>query len=312
MMINLGRSMAIPPHPSAWQLRNYLAKSMNQNQERPFSVYTDYRSYGLTKDVPVVHACGPLKCQPAWREAVDLYFRDQRMVNTVAPTRPDLTTVLINTGVNPSLLERACTRLGMRDHDTIGSGVSPWRMSQKYILLRDYLRNICKEYVLYLDAYDVLLFDDPSVLLQRFLSYDCKLVFMGESTPYPGSFAELEEREREIAGREGCLPFYRYLNDGAFIGRRDYILGILEEMDIDDDRYYMRPSDWDTTPSEREDGKVFDAQLTARRWYADYYPDIKLDYWADLFIRFDTRMIAHVTDVVSAEQHRPDNETTWW
>jgi hypothetical protein len=305
--------IAIPaPRPTAAQLRAFMAESAHGSLRQRSGGHTGYRGYGLSKDVPVLHACGPLKGWPAWRQAVERFFTDRSLVNVAAPTRPGLSTVLINTSDTPSLLQNVCARLGMRDHVILGSGVSPWRMCKKYLLLRDCLRRIRTEYVLYLDAYDVLLFADPSVLLERFLSYDCKLLFMGESVPYPRAFTEIDEREREIASREGCPPFYRHLNDGAFIGRTDYLLGILEEMDINDDRYHLQPYEWDDTPSDREDGQIFDAQLAARRWYADCYPDIKLDYRADLFIRFDTRMIAHVTDLAEAERLRPDNEATWW
>jgi hypothetical protein len=268
------------------------------------------RDYGLTKDVPVLHASGGLKHQPVWNQMVNQFLVDSRLRDIAAPSRPDLETVIINTRPESSLLERVLYQIGVRDHET-GFGLSPWRWWMKLVLLQSYLRISQKPYVLYLDASDILLFTDPSVLLERFCGYGCKLLFMAESTAWPGGYHELEARERAIAEQEGCLPYFRFLNSGAFIGRADYLLSMLDSIDIGDERFHRERFGWDT-PSERDDGKVLDDQLTCRYMYSENYPDIKLDYRADLFIRFDTRMIAHVTDAAEAEAMRPDNEITWW
>jgi len=267
--------------------------------------------YGLTKDVPVLHASGGLKHQPVWNQMVSQFLADNRLRDIAAPSRPDLETVIINTSPESSLLERILYQIGVRDHQTLGFGLSPWRWWIKLALLRSYLRISRKPYVLYLDATDILLFTDPSVLLERFHGYDCRLLFMAESIAYPWGYHELEACERAIAEQEGCLPYFMFLNAGAFIGRRDYLLSTLDSIDFGDERFYRERFAWDT-PSERQDGKVFCDQLACRYMYSKNYPDIKLDYRADLFIRFDTRMIAHVTDAAEAEALRPDNETTWW
>jgi hypothetical protein len=270
-----------------------------------------YRDYGLTKDVPVLHASGGLKYQPVWNQMVSQFLADSRLRGFAAPSRPDLETVVINTSRESSLLERVLYQIGVRDHETLGSGLSPWRWWMKLDLLRSYLRISPKPYMLYLDATDILLFTDPSVLLERFHGCAWKLLFMAESTAYPWGYHELEARERAIAEQEGCLPYFMFLNSGAFIGRRDHLLSVLDSIDFDDRRFYRERFKWDT-PSDCEDGKVFCDQLTCRNMYIENYPDIKLDYGADLFIRFDTRMIAHVTDTSEAEVLRPDNEITWW
>ncbi len=270
-----------------------------------------WRDYGLSKDVPVLHASGGLKHQAMWNQMVSQFLADSRLRDIAAPSRPDLETVIINTRPESSLLENVLYQIGVRDHQTLGFGLSPWRWWMKLTLMRSYLRITRKPYVLYLDATDILLFTDPSMLLERFHGYGCKLLFMAESTAYPWGYHELEAREGAIAEHEGCLPYFRFLNTGAFIGRSDYLLSMLDSIDFDDERFYRERFKWDT-PSERADGKVFDDQLTWRYMYNDNYPHIKLDYRADLFIRFDTRMIAHVTDTAEAEALRPDNETTWW
>lgn len=269
------------------------------------------RDYGLTKDVPVLHASGGLKHQPVWNRMVTQFLADNRLRDIAAPLRSDLETVLINTSPESSLLERVLYQIGVRDHETLGFGLSPWRWWIKLDLLRSYLRISRKPYVLYLDARDILLFTDPSVLLGRFHGYGCKLLFMAESTAWPWGYRELEARERAIAQQEGCLPYFMFLNAGAFIGCRNYLLRMLDGINFDDERFHRERFKWDTL-SEREDGKVFDDQLACRYMYTEDYPNIKLDYRADLFIRFDTRMIAHVTDTTEAGALRPDNETTWW
>jgi hypothetical protein len=270
--------------------------------------------YGLSKDIPILHASGGLSSQNSWRDTVNRFFDDSRLLNMASPRRDDLTIVLISTWGTPTLMERCLAHLGVRDHVVLGAGIRTWDWALKVTLVRDYLGTGTSrrtEYVMYLDAGDVLLLTDPSVLVERFAAYDAELVFMGESVAYPWGYPALEEKERAIAARENCLPFFGFLNSGALIGRRDYLQGVLEDIDLSDDAYYRPKFGWDS-PSEREDGKVFCDQLMWRNLYCSRYPEIKLDYNADMFIRFDTRMIAHLTDAAKAEELRPDDEITWW
>jgi hypothetical protein len=95
-----------------------------------------YRDYGLTKDVPVLHASGGLKYQPVWNQMVSQFLADSRLRGFAAPSRPDLETVVINTSRESSLLERVLYQIGVRDHETLGSGLSPWRWWMKLNLLR--------------------------------------------------------------------------------------------------------------------------------------------------------------------------------
>jgi hypothetical protein len=270
--------------------------------------------YGLSKDIPVLHASGGLSNQDVWRQTAERFFRDSRLLNIASPGRDELTIVLINTWGRPTLMERCLAHLGIRDHVVLGAGITTWDWALKATLLRDYLRTGMSrrtEYVMYLDAGDILLFTDPCVLVERFTARDAELVFMGESVAYPWGYPALEEKERVIAARENCLPFFRFLNSGAFIGKRDYLWSVLEDTDLSDDAYYRQKFEWDS-PSQREDGRVFCDQLMWRNTYCARYPEIKLDYNADMFIRFDTRMIGHLTDAAKAEELRPDNEITWW
>lgn len=270
--------------------------------------------YGLSKDIPVLHASGSLSNQNVWKETVNRFFGDSRLLNIASPKRDDLTIVLINTWGRPTLMEHCLAHLGVRDHVVLGDGIRAWDWALKATLLWDYLRTGISrrtEYVMYLDAGDVLLFTDPAVLVERFAAYNAELVFMGESVAYPWGYPALEEKERVIAAGENCLPFFSFLNSGAFIGKRDYLWSVLEDIDFSDNAYYRQKFEWDS-PSGRKDGSVFCDQLMWRKTYCCRYPEIKLDYNADMFVRFDTRMIAHLRDTAKAEELRPGDEITWW
>jgi len=149
--------------------------------------------------------------------------------------------------------------LGIRDYVELGRDVQPWTNRAKIALVLDHLERGCNaEYVLFLDAIDVILTADPARMLRCFREeFDCGVLFNASKDSFPGS----AERQTAVLGylqQPGCRnnphnvevvsesdigkcasaeafevanyegPFCHF-NAGCYIGRRDDVVAMLRE-----------------------------------------------------------------------------------
>ena len=107
----------------------------------------------------------------------------------------------------------------------------------KVSLLKDYLYTLpVDDVVLFTDAYDVFYADDLETITERYLGFDCKVLFSAEQYCWPD--ANIENKFPESPTK------YKFLNSGTFIGR----VGELKRMlstnwitnDADDQLYYQK------------------------------------------------------------------------
>jgi GR25 family glycosyltransferase involved in LPS biosynthesis len=107
----------------------------------------------------------------------------------------------------------------------------------KVTLLREYLETLPNEdIVLFTDAYDVFYADDLETITERFLDFNCKVLFSAELYCYPD--ANLEDKFPESPTK------YRFLNSGTFIGnvrelKRMFSTNWIAN-DADDQLYYQK------------------------------------------------------------------------
>lgn len=101
--------------------------------------------------------------------------------------------------------------------------------------------NSIPKYVLYIDAFDVLItnnIDNPEEMLNF---YDCKVLFNGEANfshtgfpdPVPEYFNKLYYEERQnyhtLNNQKYGHPLDKGLNAGVFLGEKEFVLSLLEE-----------------------------------------------------------------------------------
>ncbi len=202
-------------------------------------------------------------------------------------SHPDLTILTAHDSPEPSLLEQNLSHLGIREccevlHPT--EGVT-WRNTMKTELIVKYLKSgRCKStYLLYLDAFDVVLQAGPEKIVEVFQAYECDLLFMSTNT-LTGYMCMPDVREWADSIYRG-----RYLNAGVFIGRPAFILEVMAEAT---DYIVDNPITWqeiralgkgisDTRLCERlphyPRGLPSD-QLILRYLHPKYYPRMKVDY----------------------------------
>lgn len=180
--------------------------------------------------------------------------------------RPEkLDIVLCHNYPTKPIAARSLEYIGIHDYVTLGGGIREWKQYLKLEMMLEYLQTRCRaDYVLHLDAGDVLICSDPATIVQRFLSdFDCDALFNAEKVSSPGthlsdrgtippafrtlppgdiaramkaySWVRLDavdyDKVRQIEQFEtetypGSFP---HLNSGCYIGRRDYLIELLKE-----------------------------------------------------------------------------------
>ena len=160
----------------------------------------------------VIHRNGnPPEWQSQWQQAVARFFEETP--ESTGPI-PELTVLTWNNRRTKSLLERCLDHWGA-SYLTLGKQLPKWRHDMKVYLNAEALAHVTSEYVMALDADDVLVIAPLRRVIAEFQSFDCEILFGGEKNSYP-EVPYLADFERSIAESAYC-----HLNSGAWIGRTD-------------------------------------------------------------------------------------------
>ena len=211
----------------------------------------------------VIHAQGPHDNKPYWQPIRDAFFALPKK-NILLPK--DLTILTWNNGHSAmGVFEKSMAHLGIPCL-VLGEGIENWENSKhKPSLTFEALKNIQTEYVMGVDSRDAILIDDPSILLNKFLSlFDCELVFSADLMNWP-NIPEFKKFEDKCA--KDFHSDYKYLNSGAFIGKRDFCL-----------EFFKVASETPPSPkAPKADQGIF------KRVFMEFYPKVQLDYHCHLF-----------------------------
>jgi GR25 family glycosyltransferase involved in LPS biosynthesis len=140
------------------------------------------------------------------------------------------------------------------DMTSIGGG-------QKLNLLKKHIKNLDdNDLILFTDAYDVFYNDNLETILERFESFNCKILFAAEKNCWPdNTIASKFPNQKEP---------YKYLNSGCFIGKVSELKKLLKD-NIQDNA---------------------DDQLFLQKVFLKNKLDIKLDYEQYIFVTSDSEV----------------------
>jgi hypothetical protein len=238
------------------------------------------RRYGLAHDPVMLHCPGPFRRPGAgleheWAAACDLALSD-RALRGCASGIQDTTIVTYSNYAEPTLLERGLAWLGFGDYVVLRTAARPWTQRYKLTLLGDWLAGgACRtEFLLCLDADDILFVNHPRLALERFRAAACDILFGATGADAPRS-PECWEFECSIG--EYRDPGHAHLNAGGFMGRARFI-GDCTRRILDA---------WRADPAFCESPRGFSDQLGWRRMHRLYYPRVKIDWACSVFLRFD-------------------------
>lgn len=120
------------------------------------------------------------------------------------------------------------------DQPWLGGDMSGPGGGQKINYLYEYLQTLPDtNIVLFVDGYDVIIHDDLETIYERFISFDCDILFAAEKQIWPDpQLASLFDKP-DVG--------YPYLNSGCFIGYVDALKSILTLVDpgSDDQLFYQ-------------------------------------------------------------------------
>ena len=240
----------------------------------------------ITGSTPaILHRNGdPAEWRARWPQIVADFFAESQQ-----PCGPsiDLTVLTWNNRPTKTLLERCLDRWGV-PHLVLGEDLPKWRPDMKVYLNAEALARVKSEYVMALDADDVLVVSPFGHVVAAFQAFECDIVFSGEKNSYP-AVPYIEEFERSIAESP-----YRHLNSGAWIGRTSACLRFFRDC-LDEDRH-------DLLAAQPSLHVLRDDQGVTRKTFRRYHPATKLDYHCRVFQSlFDVPLEGEV--LIAAQGH---------
>jgi len=151
-------------------------------------------------------------------------------------TKPkELTILTVHNYNEKSLFERSMDFTGIKGYEVLKTE-GEWKHTNKLVQVRDYIRNgRCKtDYLLFCDARDCVMWDDPKKIVEIFERFNCKLLFNSTMSPvgcyryWKGEMYHkgLDEKLYNWSNRIGVWK--RYLNSGVFIGKPLFIEEVLD------------------------------------------------------------------------------------
>jgi hypothetical protein len=226
----------------------------------------------------IVHAQGPHDNKPYWKPIRDVFFSSPKRKIGLPK---DLTIFTWNNGHTAmGVFEKSMEHLGIPCM-VLGHGIKNWENSKhKPILTYEALKDIKTEYIMGVDSRDAILIGDPKLIMKKFINdFKSDLIFSADLMNWP-NIPEFKKFEDKCA--ESFNSDYKYLNSGAFIGKRDFCL-----------EFFKVASQTKPSPkAPKADQGIF------KRLFMDYYPKVQLDYKCQLFqnIGFVFRKTLEITE----------------
>jgi hypothetical protein len=215
---------------------------------------------------PILHRNGdPAEWRERWPQIVADFFDESQQP---CDASVDLTVLTWNNRQTKTLLERCLDRWSV-PYVVLGEDLPKWRPDMKVYLNAEALASVRTEYVLALDADDVLVVSPLEDVVAAFQAFECDIVFSGEKNSYP-EVPYIEEFERSIAD-----SLYCHLNSGAWIGKTTACLRFFRDC-LEEHRH-------DLLAAQPSLHVLRDDQGVTRKTFRRYYPATKLDYHCRLF-----------------------------
>jgi len=197
----------------------------------------------------------------------------------------DLTILTISNYKEKSLFEESLEYLGIKSYVVLNEPFEgPWRHTLKIRFILNYLHSgKCKtKYILYCDARDCILRDDPKVVLNLFKEHPADLVFCSTGSKRRFNLIpEIFEWTKTVAPKSG-----RYLNAGAFIGTTEFILEVFEEAILHTDpNSIFKEGAIRLVDDLPEFPEGYCDQVLLRYLHKQFYPRMDVDYINRIFYR---------------------------
>jgi hypothetical protein len=150
-----------------------------------------------------------------------------------------------------------------------------WNNLMKFRFNLEVIDQVETEYVMGLDAHDVVFLGKPKDAVDRFSKMDCSMLFNAETKFYPDIphpyYQENKKYQESIAQSKFC-----YLNAGAWIGRREFCREFWQA--CRDVRF------WEIVDCSNPPKLYSCDQSVIHAVFNKYWPNVMLDYWCSIFL----------------------------
>lgn len=242
----------------------------------------------LSQSHPVAAHCpGPLSNH--WHRFVDAVLA-QPARKCACPEATILTWNSGETGKRPDkpcgVFERSLERLGIQPR-VLGRGRANWRNLDKFALTADALDQIQTPFVIGGDSCDIVFFDDPQLVVDRFRQhFTCDLLFNATGSACWPPLPEFVNFQSSLP-MASVMQGRHWINSGLFIGRtefcRDYFRKLATEPAV-------------MPYSESDQGVVM-------KTWPDWYPRVQIDYLSQVFQWFnEDRVVMRLERSAAARQ----------
>lgn len=209
----------------------------------------------------IIHSPGRIAYSPLWNRIANLQTKA-----TVVPK--DLTIVTCNSGSASTFVTKNGYKLGSFEkslnglpHVILGEGCNNWTNVKKIEILFEFLGEGRTKYTLYVDSADAIMVGDPAVVLEKFKSMQCRMLFNAEKNFWPPEMNELKSFEEGVAKHPFC-----YLNAGAWIGETEYCKELFALAKL-----------------QSPPGRPHSEQARIKPLYPELHPDVKIDDTCEIF-----------------------------
>lgn len=240
---------------------------------------------------PIIHANGPSKFTDIWKDAVEMFFSEDK---TQGVLPKDLTVLTWSIPDERTLIENNMAHYNLEDRLVVLPMKRPFDFLDKIRMTNKYLPSIKTKYVMGLDATDVLIcgFDNCKEVLQTYRGKEVKAIFGAEIPEWPNL-----QTGQGLSKAKGKAPFemagliedlkgarridevysflgsrFTHLNSGVWIGETEFMKKFYNECNA------LLPEGY--TDEDMFGGDQGFIQVTASK----NYPDVILDYKSEMFL----------------------------
>lgn len=239
----------------------------------------------ITKTCPIVLHSPGVREKPLFKKAKSLPFISKSQIcNT--------TIITWNSKEEKSILEK-CLDHAKIPFLVLGRAHNNWDNRSKILLARE--ADIKTEYVIGLDAFDVLLLDSPQEVIDRFENFGCQMVYATDRTYFPCGKDKITAKWKEFQESLTDSP-YKFINGGVWVAKSSFYKQFIEEcwialnqikMDVERGLLpKMSPpfiADCSSVPLIPGKAPYMFEQMILNRVFPQFYPQIKLDSRCEIF-----------------------------
>ena len=226
-----------------------------------------------------LHAQGSSHFTKEWFNIVSDVIPKQKNP-IIFPDRDDITLLTFIHGHMPTSLDRQLRKGGIafidlaKHYEHEGS----WVNTNKIKYMNKFLAEVKTKYVLCLDAIDVLLCNDMSPMIERFLALNCDVLYGASVNSHPSYLKIVEDPKSK----------WKYLNCGTLLGKTEPLKEFYGVLNIE---------------AAKNKRKTVNNEQAVIRPIKAKFPNVKADSNCDIFQTIGGCVYSYANEILTVQSH---------